>query len=72
LGLSAKTASHSFVTHERKEMEALLNFFSDLILFTAGLFVLFLWIGLLVILAIEIYDSFHETPTSTDEDLEIQ
>jgi hypothetical protein len=52
-------------------MEALLNFFSDLILFTAGLFVLFLWIGLMVILAIEIYDSFHESPTEIDDDLEI-
>jgi hypothetical protein len=37
-------------------MEWLLNFFSDLILFTAGIAVAGLWVVLLVLVAIEAYD----------------
>lgn len=45
-------------------METILEFFSNLILFTAGLGVLIFWIILLVLIGIEIYDAF------TEEDIE--
>lgn len=40
-------------------MEGFLSFLSDLILFTAGIVVLLLWIVLLVGIAIETYDYFR-------------
>lgn len=41
-------------------METLLRFFSDLILFTAGLMVATLWIVVIVVILIETYDAFKE------------
>lgn len=37
-------------------METILRFFSDLILWTAGLAVLILWICIIIGLSVEIYD----------------
>lgn len=48
-------------------METILQFFSDLILFTAGLVVVFLWFVILVAGAIEIYDTF--TNNKEEEEL---
>lgn len=50
-------------------METLLNFFSDLILFTAGLAVVLLWLVVLLAIAIEIVDSIKERG-ETDVDLD--
>lgn len=37
-------------------METILSFFSDLILFTAGLFVCTVWIIIIILASVEIYD----------------
>jgi hypothetical protein len=37
-------------------MDSVLSFFSDLILFTAGLVVIALWLALFVAVGIEVYD----------------
>lgn len=37
-------------------MEALLAFFSDMILFTAGIVVALLWVGVIMLTSVEIYD----------------
>lgn len=50
-------------------MEALLSFFSDLILFTAGLAVVVLWVLIILAVAIEIYDSFKEEKITEEEDV---
>lgn len=49
-------------------MEWLLNFFADLILFTAGLIVLLCWIVGLVLIAIEGHDVYTEHYKSPKED----
>jgi hypothetical protein len=41
-------------------MDALLSFFSDLILFTAGLAVVVLWIVLFIGIIIEVHDQIKE------------
>lgn len=42
-------------------MDKILSFFSDLILFTAGLVVVIFWIAIFIAIGIEIWDSFHAT-----------
>lgn len=37
-------------------MEAILAFFSDLILFTAGLVVALFWVIIFMVIAVEVYD----------------
>jgi len=41
-------------------VDELLSFFSDLILFTAGLVVVILWIALFIAIGIEIHDAIIE------------
>lgn len=41
-------------------METLLSFFSDLILFTAGIAVCLLWFALMVAIAIEVRDQWKD------------
>lgn len=50
-------------------METLLNFFSDLILFTAGLGVVVFWMVILMVIAIEIVDLFKDNNESKVEEL---
>lgn len=38
-------------------MDTLLNFFSDLILFTAGLLVAAFWILIIILVSVEIFDT---------------
>lgn len=49
-------------------MDALLKFFSDIILFTAGLGVSILWLVILIAIAIEIYDTVTGKDEKTTED----
>jgi hypothetical protein len=49
-------------------METVLNFFADLMIFTGGLVVLAFWVVLVVVVGIEIWDSFHEK-ADDEEDL---
>lgn len=49
-------------------MDTLLQFFSDLILFTAGLAVVVLWLIVLVAIAIEVYDQFTEKEDDNVQD----
>lgn len=50
-------------------MESILGFFSDLILFTAGLAVAILWIVLFIVIVIETHDLIKGTsPSPEDED----
>lgn len=49
-------------------MDAILAFFSDLILFTAGVAVCLLWIAIIIAVGIEIWDAFHEQPQQEEED----
>jgi len=51
-------------------MDGLLKFFSDLILFTAGLGVSVIWLVILLAIAIEIYDTVTGKDKKTDEDEE--
>lgn len=48
-------------------MEMLLSFFSDLILFTAGLAVVIIWIILFILIGIEMYDAFTEEEPEEEE-----
>lgn len=52
-------------------MEGLLSFFSDLILFTAGLLVIVMWLAVLIGIAVEIYDSFKEKDKNDIDDEEV-
>lgn len=52
-------------------MEALLSFFSDLILFTAGIIVVILWLIIIGGMAIETYDLFRGRGKSTPEEEEV-
>lgn len=49
-------------------MDKILGFFSDLILFTAGLAVLVLWILLFIAIGIEVWDAFHSEVNEDDDD----
>lgn len=49
-------------------MDTILAFFSDLILFTAGLVVIILWFALIGAVVIEIWDAFHTTNTTDNEE----
>lgn len=49
-------------------MDAILGFFSDLILFTAGLFVLTFWILLIVIVIDEVLDLVIASRNKSEED----
>lgn len=49
-------------------MELAMSFFSDLILFTAGLVVVLLWITIFIVIGIEIYDGFKESDKDEEED----
>lgn len=51
-------------------MEALLSFFSDLILFTGGVVVSLLWLALFVVGAIEVWDLIFDKGESTALDEE--
>lgn len=53
---------------ERNTVDAILSFFSNLILLTAGLFVILFWIVLFVLIGIEIWDQiFGEDETDSDD-----
>jgi hypothetical protein len=49
-------------------LDTILGFFSDLILFSAGLVVALLWITLFILIGIEIWDAFHATDTTDEEE----
>lgn len=49
-------------------MDAILAFFSNLILFTAGVVVCLLWIVIIAAIVVEIWDAFHEQPQQEEED----
>jgi len=49
-------------------MEAILSFFSDLILFTAGLGVLTLWVAIFMAIAIEVHDMIFGDPAEKKEE----
>lgn len=53
-------------------MDLILSFFSDLILFTFGLAVLIFWIGIVVVVAIEIWDAFHENEEDADAEADLR
>ena len=57
-----------FSLNERNPMETILGFFSDLILFTAGLAVLILWLVIFMAVAIEIHDLIFGDPGAEKED----
>jgi len=46
--------------------EAILNFFSDLILFTAGVAVLLFWVAIFMVIAIEVHDLIFGEPEKED------
>jgi hypothetical protein len=48
-------------------MDKILSFFSDLILVTAGLVVLILWIALFIAIGIEIWDAFHNNENEAED-----
>lgn len=48
-------------------MDAVLGFFSDLILFTAGLGVVLLWLIIFVVIADEVIDLFVESRNKKEE-----
>lgn len=49
-------------------MDTILSFFSHLILITAGLAVLLLWLAIFMVVAIEIHDLIFGEETSSSED----
>lgn len=49
-------------------MDTILSFFSHLILFTAGLAVILLWLAIFAVVAIEIHDLIFGEPSSPSED----
>lgn len=49
-------------------METILDFFSDLILFTGGLVVALLWAAIFIVVSVEIWDAIFGDPTAEDED----
>lgn len=53
-------------------METILGFFSDLILFTAGLAVLILWLVIFMAVAIEIHDLIFGDPGAKKEEEDAQ
>lgn len=48
--------------------EALLDFFSDLILFSAGLVVVVFWIVIIMVVAIETWDAIFEKDQPKEEE----
>lgn len=61
--------SFSAFCHPQKgnKLDRLLSFFSDLILFTAGLAVIVFWLVLIVLIGIEIWDAIFEKDGSEPE-----
>lgn len=51
-------------------MDPVLSFFSTLILLTAGIIVLFMWIAIITVIIIEGYDGIKErfNPTNNEEE----
>lgn len=49
-------------------MDALLSFFADFILFTAGVIVCLAWIVLIIAVAIELYDGIKGEKDVSDEE----
>jgi hypothetical protein len=49
-------------------MEAILSFFSNLILFTAGLVVIALWLVVIAVVAIELWDLITGNDGTKEED----
>jgi hypothetical protein len=47
--------------------ESVLNFFSDLILVTAGLAVVFIWLAIFMAIAIEVHDMIFGEPEKKEE-----
>ena len=48
-------------------MDTVLSFFSDLILFTAGLLVITFWIVIFAAIGIEIHDAIKERPSEEED-----
>jgi len=49
-------------------MEAILSFFSDLILFTAGIGVALFWIALIIAISVEVHDLIFGDPGEKKEE----